>query len=177
MAQRRAIAPGGICKNIRKWQIDLVIIPGVQCQKALWAYSGCDNVNSARENLRDRECTPNLENIGKWEAGIYQFMIDLFNRITNGHPATVIISNWAKRKGLTGVVWTALPPVNKFGVKKSMTSVEALDYLSSLQGAKKEKAKDYFIKTPSQVSTEIRRLARDKLGWADSQLPSELFED
>jgi hypothetical protein len=149
-------------------RLTLVIVPGVTPQRTLWAYSAFDNLDDAKENLRKRE-GKNVESqyISKWGRGV---------GLDNDSTAQTI-AKWAAGKELLGVVWTALPPKDKFGRNNKMTAEEALEYLSSLKDYKRKVAKEYVTKAPSQIDTKIRRLARVKLGWSDYQLSKDLFEN
>lgn len=149
-------------------RLTLIIVPGVMPQRTLWAYSACDNLDDAKENLRKREGKKVESRYnGMWEKGVGP----------DNDSTAQTIARWAAGKELLGVVWTALPPKDKFGQSNKMTAGEALEYLSSLKGYKRRVAKEYITKTPSQIDTKIRRLARVKLGWTDHQLSKDLFED
>ena len=108
-------------------RLTLVVVPGIEPQKTLWAYSGCEDLGDAKENLRRREgkrVEPKY--IGVWENGVNP----------ENDSITQTIAKWAHAKGLLGVVWTALPPKDKSGQKKLMTAEEAQGYLSSLKGTR-----------------------------------------
>jgi len=148
-------------------RLTLVIVPDAQPQRTLWAYSGCDNAAEARENLRAREGKGVLtEEIGLWTAGS-DHEID---------EDAMAISGWAGEKGLEAVVWWRLPPKDRDGGRTVMSAEQALEYLSCLRGEDRRLAEEYVSKTPSQIDTEVRKAARERLGWSDHPLPIELFE-
>ena len=145
-------------------RLTLVIVSGVDLQKTLWAYSRYENLDDTRENLRVREGTV-TRHVEYWEEGV--------TRVSG--PTGLAISTWARKRGLRGVVWTALPPKDTGGLELAMPAEEALGYLSSLQGQVREAAREYVTKTPPQIDTKVRKLARERLRWQDHPLPRELF--
>lgn len=144
-------------------RLTLVVVSGADPQETLWARSRYDDLGEARENLRVREGTATAY-VGFWEEGLVQTS-----------DSGLAISNWARQRGLRGAVWTALPPRDARGFERAMPPEEALVYLSNLQGRMKEVAMEYVAKTPSQIDTRVRKLARERLHWQDISLPSELF--
>lgn len=149
-------------------RLTLVIVPGTEPQRTLWAYSACTTLEDARENLRKREGKAvRIDRIGAWQAGSNMA----------GDATRRTISRWAEAKRLPGVVWTDLRPKDEHGDEVAMPKAEALRYLSGLKGYKRRVAREYIIKTPRQINTEVRKLARERLGWADYPLPPDLFED
>jgi hypothetical protein len=147
-------------------RLTLVILPDAEPQRALWAYSSCSSLDDARENLRKREGKVKSRYIGIWER----------DATPGDDPTTRTVSRWAEGSNLESAVWTELPPRDRFGVERQMPAEEALDYLASLKDWKRRTAREYIIKTPGQIDTEVRRLARDKLAWTDYVLPNDLFE-
>jgi hypothetical protein len=149
-------------------RLTLVIVPDAQPQRTLWAYSGCDTAGEARDNLRAREGKGVLtEEIGLWTAGS-DHGID---------EDAMAISRWAGEKGLEAVVWSRLPPKDRDGGRTVMSAEQALEYLSCLRGEDRRLAEEYVRKTPAQINTEVRKAARERLGWVDYPLPQDLFEN
>ena len=64
------------------------------------------------------------------------------------------------------MVWTALPP--KFCGKNGRmpTEEEVVEYLRSLTGCKRERAKEYIQKAPQQINTVYRRRIEAEFHWS-----------
>src|SRR5258706_4352672 len=78
---------------------------------------------------------------------------------------TPIVAQWAERRGLDAVLWTALRPKfrNQDGV--APTEQQALDYLRALEGERAVQAERYVRMTPSQIVTPFRTKIEAELGW------------
>lgn len=146
-------------------RLTLVVVPGLQEQRTLWAFSGYDKIDKAKENLKTREGT-RTEYIGVWEKDI----------TPRRDPIVVSISKWAAEHGLAKVIWSSLPPLDGSHRERPMSAEEALVYLSSLPKEAKKKARQYIVRTPEQINTELRKVARAKLGWRDQHLSKRFFE-
>jgi hypothetical protein len=137
-----------------KGRLTLVITDSAPPQKTLWAFSAEDTIEGARENLRKREKTPNINDIGYWPTG--------------SAPESEIertIAKWCVVSRPERVIWTALPPKDKDGKERVMTADEAITYLRSLPDSVKEKAREYIEKAPKQIDTPIRRRIENEFGW------------
>jgi len=149
-------------------RLTLVIVRDAEPQQTLWAYSGYGTVEDARENLRVREGRGVLtEEIGAWTAGSHQ----------GGDEDAQAVSRWARAKRLDGVVWTRLPPKDADGHSTRMLEARSRQYLSRLMGKDRTLAEEYIRKTPGQINTEVRKLARERLEWTDYPLPIDLFAE
>jgi hypothetical protein len=82
-------------------RITLVITTGAKLVPVLWSQLRVRSIEESRDAFRTRDgCSINA--VGYWTpAGATKT------------DETAIIGQWAKAKGITGVVWTALKP--KFG--------------------------------------------------------------
>jgi hypothetical protein len=118
-------------------RLTLVIVPGIRKQRTLWAFSSYDKVGDAKENLRIREGHTRPEYIGVWEKSTKP----------NGDPVLTAISKWAERKGLTKVIWTALPPLDVTNQERRMSAKQALAYLRSL-GNSQEGSQTVYCQDP-----------------------------
>ena len=149
-------------------RLTLVLVHGVPTQRTLWGLSAFEDLEKAREDLQKREGNAHTP-IGSW---------------TPNEPREGVIvgtvAAWCEAHGLDGAVWTALKP-NWTKDTQPPTPEEAIDYLVRLKRTQDLKnvlkaAEEYLRLTPSQINTEIRKLARQQLGWEDTPLPSNLFE-
>ncbi len=132
-------------------RLTLVIDPESIPQQVLWVELEVCTISDAVKQLAIREGTTS-KNIGQWHC-------------ENGFEFGEKICDWAKSRGISGVVWTALGP--KFhganGLRPSQD--DAVAYLSGLNGEQKRLAKEYVQKAPLQIDTDYRRAFATKPGW------------
>lgn len=122
--------------------------------RTLWAAMDSQDLAAAREALRQRENTRanRPEHIGSWKVG------------DNPPPAIPDIADWAKAHGVSGAVWTALPP--KFADEdRAPSEAEVVEYLKGLTGATRGNAERYIRLAPRQIDTTYRRKIEAELGW------------
>lgn len=118
----------------------------------LWAEMNVATLDEAIESLRKREGT-NSKYIGSWVSG-------------NKSPSDISeLSSWADSKGVSRVVWTALPPKFRNENDIAPSIQEAVNYLVELSADKKILAKQYVQKAPSQIKTKYRKVFEDTFGW------------
>jgi hypothetical protein len=132
-------------------RLTLVIDQLSQPMPVLWAELKVSDLSEAVEQLKIREGTT-CKKIGRWPDA-------------NGYEYGNEIGDWAKSKGISGVVWTALGP--KFdGVDgRRPTQIEAIQYLEGLTGDARKLAKEYVEKAPPPIDTDYRRAFSSDLGW------------
>lgn len=131
-------------------RLTLVLYLGTEPVQTLWALSAYEDLNQAKENLRERERT-SLEIIG---------FISIPKNDSNCRAVPQVIDfirQWAVAKGLDAVIWTDLQANFKDKTKKELNAENVTAYLSSLTGASREKAIKYIRIAPSQVETKLRR--------------------
>ncbi len=111
----------------------------------LWARMLTRNLDAACKALVGREgCTPS--GVASWSSG-------------NLNPEAIPgLSAWAESRGVSAVIWTALPPKFSGEVGRKPTSDEAVQYLSGLQEPQYTLAKHYVQNAPQQIDTHYRRL-------------------
>jgi len=143
-------------------RITLVLHPDAEDVQALWILAGFEDLQKARENMREVEGTPNINRIG------YVSIPD-DEHVCNAAPeALETIKEWCEDKGLDAVVWTDLPEnPDKFREETGMELNDGniIKYLGSLTGETLEKAREYVKKTPLQVDTSLRGRIREELDW------------
>lgn len=124
-------------------RMTLVIVDHDAPTTTLWAPLAVQTLEDAVVALADREgCSTRA--IGRWP--------------NEGHgPAAGPIGEWARRKELAGVVWTAL----KAGFRDARGTVPTLDqiarHLDGLSPAARGEATRYVRMAPGQVATPLRR--------------------
>lgn len=128
--------------------LTLVIVENGPALPCLWAPMLTDNLNEAISQLRARERTV-TRHIGFWKSA----------------SAPEAISRWAEAKGLSGVVWTALPPKFQGVDGRAPTLEEACIHLASLKGPARERAEKYVRRAPIQIRTPYREAIEEALGW------------
>lgn len=128
-------------------RLTLVIKPGFDSVTTLYAISSYRELDAARENLRERENTPNLGNIG---------FIDFLNNTSHVREANKLvidtIKEWNTHKGFDALLWSDFAP--RF--TDQLTIENILSFIQSLPNYEKEAALEYIRKTPPQVSTRFR---------------------
>ncbi|MCF3463408.1 hypothetical protein GTY70_05865 [Stenotrophomonas maltophilia] len=137
-------------------RLTLVLSPDALLVTSLWAKFDGTDLSEARAALASREgVSPRNANslVGVWRRG------DASPECLPG------LSGWAERKSVSGVVWTALPPKLAGKVVETVTSEEALSYLSSLTGTVRASAEEYVRRTPGQIATRYRTRIEETLGW------------
>lgn len=139
-------------------RLTLVIFEDTGDVQVLWNTMTIDSINEARENLMAREGSRCIDIIGYCEVE---------NDINQYGDKNICerIRTWAKEKKLDAVIWTNLPSNFKEKQNKELNKENVLEYLNTLPNDKKEKAKEYIIKTPHQISTAIRDYVEENLGW------------
>lgn len=133
-------------------RMTLVVEPGSPEIRSLWAIMDTDNLDLAKSQLMAREGTKREDWVTAWAQDA---------------PAPDVmpgLPGWAAAHGITGVVWTSLPP--QFDKKPVTPTVEqVVAYLAGLEGAKRDEAERYIRHAPRQVDTPYRRRMEAVLGW------------
>jgi len=135
-------------------ELATVLCEGVAEVQVLWALLDVDDLDAAREALREREgvSREQPECIGSWPEG-------------PSSPFQSTLADWARGQGLDAVVWTALPP-RSGGLNQRKPSPEAaLTYLRTLDPERQAHARDYLRRTPVAIDTAYRRLIESTFNW------------
>ncbi len=132
-------------------RITLVIEPSARPVRALWAVMDAKDIDTAREELRQREGT-SKKHIDSWSIG-------------NQPPNCIsVLEEWARARRLDGVVWTALPPKFKCE-ERTPTEEEVVQHLRQLKGTKHDLAEQYVRRAPRQIDTAYRRRIEAEFQW------------
>ena len=147
-------------------RLTLVLHESGTIVRSLWAMMDSNDLNQAKDALRHREgisvsgkrIKKKPDSIKSWQIG------DAGNDLVIGLP------EWAEAHGISGVIWTALQPKFHFPgdsepKNEPPTAQDALTYLQSLQGTRRDYAEQYIRRTPRQVDTAYRRSFEATLGW------------
>lgn len=135
--------------------VTLVLVQDGRAIPTLWAYLNASSLEEARQKLSERE----------WSSADPHDVVGIWSHHRaeqSLHSPT--IAEWAQRKQFDGVVWTKLPP--KFPTPGMMpTEAQVVEYLASLDGDERARAKHYVERTPRQVETQYRPAIEQRLGW------------
>lgn len=138
-------------------RITLVLHSSPQPVRSLWAAMTVATLEEAINALAVREGLTGAnptKNIGRWSRG-------------SANPDCIVeLEAWAEARGVTSVIWTALPV--KFGGENNRcpTPEEVTRLLSGLTGSTRDTAENYIRRAPRQIDTTYRRHIEAKLGWS-----------
>lgn len=121
-----------------------------------WAPLALDDLNAAREALREREDI---------RAHVREWVGSVPRPAGVDYPYAEQIERWMNRHRLDAVVWTALPPKSHDRNGRMPSADEAIDYLHGLDGADCEHAESYIRYTPERIRTPFRERIERELGW------------
>lgn len=123
-----------------------------------YALSAFDDLNSAIENLKERENMKNKNRVGYVEIASGTHCDFAYKN----HPtACDSVRTWAKGNSVDAVIWAAVGP--RFS--SEAFSVEAcVRYIERLEGEKRAKALAYIHKAPIEVITPVRAAIELRFG-------------
>jgi hypothetical protein len=110
------------------------------------------DINDAIRDLKEREAT-RTKRIG---------YVDLVRQVdSHTLPKQVAIhgrvAEWARARGFSAVVWTALPANFQNETGRPFSVRNAYDYLAALPRSARDRALKYIDNAPEEVSTPLRR--------------------
>jgi hypothetical protein len=148
--------PVEFARQSRDGRITLVIVDDCPPSPVLWAELRVKNLTEAVDALAMREnVEPNAARtaIGRWPANSGQ-----------AYPHCDAIADWAKRRTLSGVVWTALKPglSTRRGTMPPLADI--IRHLQGLKGQPREIAALYVCNAPPQIRTPFRTAIEAELG-------------
>ena len=117
-----------------------------------WAEIRAKDLGDAVKQLKDREGCQ-LPAIGRWP-----------NNSGNIYPHEKVIEEWARAKGIAGVVWTALKSGFSTTRGTPPTLDEVLAYLATLEGEDLKAVTEYVAGTPIETQTPFREKLEHALG-------------
>jgi len=139
-------------------RLTLIIKQNANPVQVLWSYLAIDNLDLARENLKERERTTNINRIG--------FINLIDNSMSSRYDGiSEIISEWASEKEIDAVIWTDLGVRFKDKIHKDLNIENIIDYLTNLSEKEQSLAKEYIVNTPEQIRTEYRKGIEQNLNW------------
>ena len=129
-------------------RLTLVILPGSDVVRTLYAISTFQNLDEAIEDLRTREGTSTQR------IGFYNFETSVYRTRDANRGIIPNIQEWNKSACVDAVIWTDLP--DKFVPDKDLTLYNIEKFLLSLTSFELSAATEYIEKTPIQVQTTLR---------------------
>jgi len=143
--------------------------------RTYWAVSELETLLEARRNLENRE--------GTCLKYIHSLSVDGQSEGEIPPHISATIGAWlTSTKNVQAAIWTGLSSNWETKRCREFTHEDALQYVSELERAAGQakatydRAHEYISNAPSQTQTPIRKIVREKIGWADAELPSILFE-
>lgn len=133
-------------------RVTLVIDQDSKPITTLWNLMDTDDFQSAFDSLMKREGT-----IRKRIRSINQSDVPK-NSIEK------IVQEWLKKKEIDVAIWTGLYLNNKTQDRRPSVD-EIVNHLIALENSELDNAKEYIIKTPTQVQTEYRKTIMSELNW------------
>lgn len=134
-------------------RVTLIIDRDAQPVKTLWALMSCNDIDEAKESLRDREDVRDMSLI---------HFVHQNDNVTD--KIQVEVQNWLKSKQLDSAIWTGLSFSKK--TNNDRPSIEnIISHLDALNMESRQLAEEYIRNAPKQIETEYRRLIEKKFGW------------
>jgi hypothetical protein len=132
-------------------RLTLVIKPTFDNVTTLYAQSAFNNFNDARENLRAREGTENINNIG---------FIDFANNTQHLRQSNAFvidtIRQWNAERNFDAVLWSDFSPRFTDVTNQQFTIQSVIAFIDNLPDEEKSSALKYIRNTPPQISTRFR---------------------
>jgi len=152
------LLPVEFARVSRDGRLTLVLCPHAQPVQVLWSRSTCSSLAEAVADLANREGTLK-KNIG---------YVSLFSTVfrCNAVPEVLgTIRSWVDARDFDAAVWTDLPA--NFEQKTGMifNPDNIVTYLKGLKSDSFNKAKEYIMKAPGQVSTPVRKHVEAEFKW------------
>lgn len=147
-------------------RITLVLVPG-RAIPVLWTTMILDDLESAKRALAIRECR-RRDRRPATEDSIERFLNNwcgYWTRTQARGQCSAAIADWAKRRNLSAVIWTDLPPRFVQINGRIPTAEQVIEFLTNLPEHERQDAMEYIINTPSQISTDYRLHIEQRWGW------------
>jgi len=152
--------PIEFCRVADGGELSTAVLPGANRVPTRWALINAPDLVEAALQLREREGIDPADShaIGSWP---------LLHPPEPRNPTPFVdeIGSWAKRRGLDGVVWTALEPRFDGENGRAPALAEAVAYLRGLAGPTREHAEQYVRRVAPEIRTPFRSAFECLLGW------------
>jgi hypothetical protein len=142
-------------------RLTLVIKPAFDNVTTLYAISAHDTLAAARENLRSREGTENINNIG---------FIDFTTNTQQVRQANAfmidILSQWNTERNFDAIIWSDFSPRFSDAINQQFTLQNVITFIDNLPKAEKRSALQYIRNTPHQINTRFRNAIEQRFEGA-----------
>jgi len=132
-------------------RLTLVIKPTFDNVKTLYVISSFDNFEEARENLREREGTERINNIG---------FVDFSNNAQQVRHSNAfmidILRQWNVDKNFDVILWSDFSPRFTDVTQQKFTPQNVITFIDNLPDEQKRSALQYIRNTPPQITTRFR---------------------
>lgn len=132
-------------------RLTLVIKPTYKKITTLYAISSNEDYTVARENLRQREKTNNIGNIG-----FIDFKTNAYHVRSNNLFILDILRQWNENKGFNAALWSDFSPNFTVKTRKAFTSENIIEYIHNLDDDARHLTLEYIYRTPKQITTQFR---------------------
>lgn len=133
-------------------RLTLVIKPTFDTVQTLYAISIFQTLEEARENLRSREGTDNLDNIGFVDFTINSQQIRQANAFV-----VDILRQWNEDKNFDVIIWSDFSPNFYNRLNQQFTETNVISFIANLPDEEKRSAIEYIRNTPAQITTRFRK--------------------
>lgn len=140
-------------------RLTLVLLKGVDPVTTLWTVSSCNQLTDAIENLKQREGTQTADKIGFVSVSSQEKRCEVVPSVA------AVIDEWTRRHHFDATIWTDLSSNFKDKTGKAFNSNNVLAYLRELKDAASKNSREYIMKAPPQIRTQIRGCIEESLGW------------
>jgi hypothetical protein len=134
-------------------RLTLIIKPGYDDVTTLYCISTLQTLDAACENLREREDTPNVENIG------FLNFIDNTFRVRNSNSFILdILRRWNVDKNFHAVIWSDFGAKFTDVLHRPFSIDNAISFLEGLTDPERNSSLTYIRLAPPQIQTRFRHL-------------------
>lgn len=132
-------------------RLTLVIKPGFDYVTTLYAISSFQNFNEARENLRSREGTDNINNIG-----FIDFTNNTHNVRQSNNFSIEVFRQWNAGKNFDAILWSDFSPNFFNKTNQAFNTENVITFLEGGNDVEKRTALQYIRNTPAKITTRFR---------------------
>jgi hypothetical protein len=76
-----------------------------------------------------------------------------------------LVSEWARNNNLDAVIWTDLKSNFHEMTRRDFSEDGIIAYLNDLDNSRRKKAEEYIRRAPVQITTKMRAVIEQRLGW------------
>ena len=146
------VLPLEYARKSNNGRITLVIKPDFDDVTTLYAISSLNKLDDAIDNLRIREDTDNVENIG-----YVDYTANQSNNVRQSNSFIINrLNEWNSTKSFDAIIWSDFSAKFKNAGLGVLSVNNIVRHINSLDYNAKADALEYISKTPKQISTRFR---------------------